>query len=110
MSANPETQSNVVGIGKKQDFLLVHVKGKIQSSRRWRDSRHTRVITPNTGEYSRPQIIEVRSKEPLGEVDDVVTFNARLGGGYGRTAKVADKETGEVRDFIPVNMFLDYVE
>lgn len=90
--------------------MQVIVKGRVQGSRLHNGTRYTQIMTPAKDSYSRPQVIEVRSKRALGMKDEEVVITAELGG-YTRKAFISiDKETGERLSVTPVDMTLDAVE
>lgn len=90
--------------------MEVLVKGRIEAVRRHDQSRYTRVATPSPDPYSRPQIIEVRSKSLIGQKGDEVAITGKLGGYVGKPFKFTDKETGEIGTGQSVTMTLDLVE
>lgn len=90
--------------------MEVTVKGKIDAVRRHEQVRYTRILTPAPDAYSRPQVVEVRSKAQLGQRGDEITITAKLGGYTRKPFKTTDKETGEITMVTPVDMTLDAVE
>jgi len=110
MSTQTETQATQAGKPAKVVPMRVTIEGKIEAVRRWEGVRHTRIITPAPDRYSRPQVVEVRSKEQLGQAGDEITITAVLGGFMRKSFKVTDKNTGEVTTIQPVDMTLDAVD
>jgi hypothetical protein len=107
--------ANVVSSIKDKSALAalpmhVLVKGRIESSKTHDGKRNTKIMTPAADEYSRPQLIEVRSKQRVGETGDLVTLNCLLGGYQRKAYQVKDKETGEVKTVVPVDHTLDLIE
>lgn len=94
----------------KQAPMQVRVVGKVIRTRRHEQNSYTTVITPAPDAYTRPSIVEVRSKAKFADRDEEVDFLGRLGGYEGRPYRVTDRETGEQKSLVPVNMFLDLVE
>lgn len=90
--------------------MEVLVKGRVESSRRHNDARYTRIATPSPDPYSRPQIVELRSKSVIGQRGDEVAVTGKLGGYTGKPFKFTDKETGEIVQGQSVTMTLDLVE
>lgn len=90
--------------------MQVLVRGRIEAVRRFDKTRYTRIVTPAPDPYSRPQTIEVRSKQGLGQVGDEVTVTATLGGYARKPFRSTDKETGEVSMVTPVDLTLDAIE
>jgi hypothetical protein len=90
--------------------MHVFVKGKIDASRRHDQTRYTRVITPSPDAYSRPQLIEVRSKKQLGDKGDEISITCTLGGYTRKPFKVTDRDTGEISTVTPVDHTLDLIE
>lgn len=90
--------------------MHVIVKGRIESSKTHDGKRSTKIMTPAADEYSRPQLVEIRSKQRVGESGDLVTLNCLLGGYQRKAYQVKDKETGEVKTVVPVDHTLDLIE
>lgn len=88
----------------------VQVTGKVTRTRRYDKFTYTTIICPAADEYSKPQIVEVRSDRKFGERDEVVNIVAVLGGFEGKAYRVTDKDTGEVTSVVPVQHYLDFVE
>lgn len=91
-------------------LMQVHVKGRLEAVRTYEGVRYTRIMTPAPDPYSKPQILEVRSKKSLGSRGEEVEFLARLGGVTRAPFNVTDKETGEITRVIPVALTLDLIE
>lgn len=83
--------------GNKPAFMQVLIRGRVESRRRFEKSTFTRIVAPAADPYSRPQVVEVRSKAAIGEPGEEITVPAMLGGYAGKPFKATDKETGEVR-------------
>lgn len=90
--------------------MQVVIKGRIELSRVYEGNRYTQIMTPAPDQYSRPQVVEVRSKQKLGERTDEVTVIAKLGGYQRKPYQVKDKNTGEVTTIVPTEHTLDVVE
>ena len=90
--------------------MQVTITGKIDASRKFEDKRYTRIITPAADSYSRPQVVEVRSKGQLGTRGEEITIEAMLGGYTRKPFRSTDKETGETSMVTPVDLTLDAVE
>lgn len=90
--------------------MEVLVKGKIDARRRHESTWYTRMLTPAPDAYSRPQVIEVRSKQKLGEIGDETTVVCKLGGYSRKPFRSTDKDTGEVTMVTPVDLTLDAIE
>jgi len=103
-------ESKVAAISAQQKPMLVVVAGKITRVRRHEQFFYTTVICPAKDAYSRPSIVEIRSKARFGEREEETKVTAELGGYEGKAYPVTDKETGERKTLIPVNLFLDLVE
>lgn len=93
-----------------QQAMQVLIRGRIEKSRLYEGKRYSQIITPAPDAYSRPQIVEVRSKSRLGETGDEVTVMCTLGGFSRKPYKVTDKSSGEVVTVTPVDHTLDAVE
>lgn len=90
--------------------MQVLVRGRIDAVRRHDKITYTRIITPAPDPYSRPQTVEVRSRQRLGQPGDEVDQLATLGGYARRPFPSTDKATGETTMVTPVDMTLDAVE
>jgi hypothetical protein len=90
--------------------MQVLVKGRIEKSRLYEGKRYSQIITPAPDAYSRPQIVEVRSKSRLGDVGDEVTVACVLGGFSRKPYRVTDKQTGEMVTVTPVDHTLDAID
>lgn len=90
--------------------MRVQVKGRIESSRFYDGTRYTKIMTPAADQYSRPQIVEVRSKSTIGAKSDEVSVICVLGGFERKAYEAKDKGTGEVVKIVPVDHTLDLVE
>lgn len=101
---------NVKPLGSKVVSLEVTVVGKCLRVRRHEQFTYTTIICPAKDEYSRPQVVEIRSKARFADREEPVTARAMLGGYEGKAYAVVDKETGERRQLVPVNLYLDLVE
>jgi hypothetical protein len=87
----------------------VQITGKVTRTRRYERHYYTTLVMPAKDEYSKPSYVEVRSVERIGEVDDKVTAVCELGGYEGKAYQVTDRDTGERKTLVPVNLFLDVV-
>ena len=90
--------------------MQVLVRGRLEKSRLYEGKRYSQIITPAPDAYSRPQIVEVRSKGRLGDISDEVSVSCVLGGFSRKPYKVADKQTGEMVTVTPVDHTLDVIE
>ena len=90
--------------------MQVRISGKIQAIRRFDNTTFTRIVTPAPDSYSRPQVVEVRSKNKLGDRDDEISILATLGGYTRKAYPVIDKDTGEKTMVTPTDMTLDSID
>ncbi|QUP53867.1 single-stranded DNA-binding protein [Ralstonia syzygii] len=90
--------------------MQVFVRGRIEQIRSHDGTRYTRIMTPAPDAYSRPQIVEVRGRQKLGERGDEVTVLCSLGGYQRKPYQFKNRDTGEVVTVTPVDMTLDVVE
>ena len=95
---------------QKQTPMEVLIKGRVEQRQRWEGKYITRVITPAQDAYSKPQIVSIRSKQPIGAVGDELTITCKLGGYTRKPYKSTDKESGDITYVTPVDMTLDAVE
>lgn len=91
----------------QQKPLHVLVAGKITRVRRHEKFFYTTVICPAKDAYSRPSVVEIRSKARFGDTEEECKVQAELGGYEGKAYTVTDRETGERKNLVPVNLFLD---
>jgi hypothetical protein len=109
-------ESNVVT--KMEDKKNVHaakamhvvISGRIEGSKTYEGKRYTQVMTPAADAYSRPQLVEIRSKVRLGEKGEEISCQCILGGFQRKAYETKDKQTGEIVKVIPVEHTLDLVE
>lgn len=90
--------------------MEVVVVGRLDASRRYQKIHFSRITTPAPDAYSRPQVVEVRSKSKLGDLGDEITVVARLGGYTRKPYKLTDEDTGEITTITPVDLTLDAVD
>jgi hypothetical protein len=90
--------------------MQVLVTGRVDAVRRYDGKTSTRLTTPAADSYSRPQVVEVRSKQTLGRAGEEISVVCKVGGYTRKAFKVADQETGEIRSITPVDHTLDAVE
>lgn len=88
----------------------VQITGKVIRIRRYQEHTYTTIICPAVDEYSKPQVVELRSSRKFAEKDDVTNVIAQLGGFEGRAYESRDKDSGEISRVIPVTLFLDFVD
>ncbi len=100
---------NIKPLQAKQ-YMQVTIKGKIDASRRHESKHYTRLITPSPDAYSRPQVVEIRSNQKLGQRDDEITVDCKLGGYTRKAYRATDKDTGETAMVTPVDLTLDALE
>ncbi len=60
--------------------MQVLVNGRIEAVRRYEGKVYTHVLTPAPDQYTRPQLVEVRSPKRLGEKHDEISVTCVLGG------------------------------
>lgn len=101
---------NVKSLASVKRFMEVTIKGKIEASRRYENKHYTRMVTPAPDAYSRPQVVEIRSNQKLGQRDDEVTIDCKLGGFTRKAYRAIDKDTGETAMVTPVDLTLDAIE
>ncbi|MBL8357298.1 MAG: single-stranded DNA-binding protein [Delftia acidovorans] len=94
----------------KLNVMQVVVRGRIDASRKHDKTRYTRIVTPAPDPYSRPQTVEIRSKQSLGSQGDEITVVAQLGGFTRKPFRSTNQETGETVMVTPVDLTLDAIE
>lgn len=101
-------QSRVESVVKPMQVVVV---GKIVRVRRYQAQQwFTTIITPAADVYSRPAVVQVRSKSRLGDPDQEVRLTCKLGGYERRSFRMTDRETGEIQTVVPVEMTLEVIE
>ena len=107
MTAQSESKVSTMPQSKP---LHTIVQGKVLRVRRYDQYTYTTIICPAQDAYTRPSVVEIRSKSRFADSDEEVKVNCILGGYEGRAYRATDRETGESRQLIPVNLFLDLEE
>lgn len=92
--------NTVTPIQNKMTFNQAMIQGKIESKRNISTQQGKLYLTvlklAATDQYSHPMTIELRSSDPLGEVDDTITVKVQLGGlPNNYETKSIDRQTGE---------------
>lgn len=90
--------------------MHVVVAGRIEGSKTYEGKRYTQVMTPAADVYSRPQLVEIRSKTRLGEKGEEISAPCVLGGFQRKAYETKDKQTGEIVKVVPVEHTLDLCE
>lgn len=104
------TQSPTQGTPRPAAYMQVTVKGRVDAKRRHDKTTYTRIVTPAPDPYSRPQTVEIRSKQGLGQVGEEIVVHALLGGYTRKPFRITDKDTGETSMVTPVDLTLDAIE
>lgn len=107
MSLNP-LQINQVRPANRP--MVVTVTGRIEEVQKYEGTYSTRLVTPAADQYSKPQIVKIRSKTRIGSREEIITVNCVLGGYTRKAFRATDKETGEQVSVTPVDMTLDLVD
>lgn len=110
MAAAEVAGSEVKNMKSYPKVMQVIVAGRIEISKTYEGKRYTQILTPAPDAYSRPQLVEIRSKTKLGERGEEVSAQCVLGGFQRKPYEVKDKNTGEVVKVVPVEHTLDLVE
>lgn len=90
--------------------MQVLIMGRVESVRSHDGTRYTQILCPAADAYSRPQVVEVRSKQPIGPKGDEVRVVCQLGGYSRKPFEFKDKSTGEITKVVPVDMTLDALQ
>lgn len=93
MSAEPSAVSIPFPSIKLGEAVLV---GRLQRIRKIGDKYLHLLILPSNDNYTSPQTVEVTAESRLGEVESEIRVKVRLGG-FRRSYRATDKETGEIR-------------
>ncbi len=91
-------------------FMQVVIYGRIEGSSLFQGVRETKIMTPAQDEFSRPQLLQVRSRGRIGEKGEMVTIRCLLGGYQRKAYQAKDKDTGETKTVVPVEHTLDLIE
>lgn len=83
------------------DSRVVLLRGRLASHRRYEKAWYSMLQLPAADEYSRPEVVEVRSTDRLGEPGDMIDVRCMVGGYNKRPYRFTDKETGESRMVTP---------
>jgi hypothetical protein len=105
-----ENVAKIESKGKALPIRGLEVRGKVLRVRRHEAFTYTSIVCPAADEYSKPQVVEIRSKSRFAEKDEVANARVVLGGYEGKAYQVVDRDTGERRSIIPVTHYLDLVE
>lgn len=108
-------EANVMKIDDKKVHNVIKamgvlVVGRIEGSKTYEGKRYTQILTPAADAYSRPQLVEIRSKGRLGEKGEEISCHCVLGGFQRKAYETKDKQTGEIVKVVPVEHTLDLVE
>ncbi len=108
-------EGNVMKIEDKKSMAAMRsmhlvVSGRIEGSKTYEGKRYTQVMTPAADAYSRPQMVEIRSKARLGDKGEEISAPCVLGGFQRKPYETKDKQTGEVVKVVPVEHTLDLIE
>lgn len=90
-------------------MISLKLSGKVDSVRHHGGNVYTRVISPADDPYSRPDVVEVRSKTPVGVPGQMVGLDCVLRGYVRKPYKFTDPQTGEIRVVVPVDYSLEAV-
>lgn len=90
-------------------LLKCRIAGKVQHVRRANSIFYTIIVAPARDEYSHPNRFELRSKERLGQIDDVINVECEIGGGV-REFAYRDKNTGENMTGFDARHYLNVIE
>lgn len=90
--------------------LHVFITGRVEKTEVINSIRYTEVLCPAFDRYSNPEIVQIRSKRPIGTKGEEIQQWGRIGGFRGRPFDVTDKSTGEVRRARQVILTIDAIE
>lgn len=85
------------------------IKGRIENVRKAGTLFLHRLILPAADAYSAPACIEIRASRRLGDSGDDWSGVVQLGG-YRRSYRATDRETGEIRQIMTADNTLTAVE
>jgi len=115
-SAQPQSDAPVQQIPSKGRSLAIGeavLQGRVSLVRRMtiggKPSMIHLVILPAPDQYSSPATVEVMASKRLGDVDEDIRVRVRIGG-FRRTYKATDKETGEISSVQTADVKLFAVE
>ena len=90
--------------------LHVLIVGRVEKVEVTNSTRSTEILCPAFDRYSTPEIVQIRSKRPIGTKGEEIQQWGRIGGFRGRPFDVTDKSTGEVRRARQVILTIDAIE
>lgn len=93
MSAAAEQVTTMTQTAKLKPGQAV-IKGRIDARRRFNNEFYTRLVLPAPDEYTPPAVVEVISKDKLGDIGDDWTGCVRIGGRR-NSFPATDRDTGE---------------
>lgn len=90
--------------------MQMRIVGRVEAVKRFQSKHYTRVITPAPDLYSKPSVIDIRSKDRIGQKADEIAVICVLSGFPGRPFKVTDSATGEITTTTSCQHLVDLVE
>lgn len=92
------------------DTMQAIIAGKVTSTRAHQGKVYTTIAIPAKDEFSSPEVVEVRSKNRIGQDEEIVRIKCRVGGFLGKQFNVVDQVTGQQRTARQCKVTLDLVE
>jgi len=86
------------------------VHGRVESTKLREKIWYSILVTPAEDSYSRPQNVEIRSKNKIGSQGEEITQLCKLIGFKRKPYTFTDKSTGEVLTLVPHDLVLEAVE
>lgn len=90
--------------------MHVLIVGRVEKVEVINSTCYTVIFCPAIDRYSNPEIVQIRSKRPIGTMGEEIQLWGRIGGFRGRPFNVTDKLTGEVRRARQVILTIDAIE
>ncbi|TXG76221.1 single-stranded DNA-binding protein [Candidatus Dojkabacteria bacterium] len=91
---------------KPMEFVVF---GRVERVRRNDNKYYTTVICPAKDAYSKPKVVEIRSKDRIGSPEDEVRVLCEIDGFQTRQMCV-DKETGERKEWWKQIVIMEVIE
>lgn len=90
--------------------LHVLIVGRVEKVEVINSTRYTVTFAHKFDRYSNPEIVQIRSKRPIGTKGEEIQQWGRIGGFRGRPFDVTDKSTGGFRRARQVILTIDAIE
>lgn len=97
--------SNIQSLKPRQALII----GRVIRVKRNEGMIYTSVICPAEDQYSQPQVIELRSKDRIGNPEEDIKVVVKISG-FQKRQQYVDQQTGERREWYKNNVYFDVIE